>query len=308
MPTPITFGGADGLALENGVLRAVVLPAHGGKVASLRYLPQNFELLFQNPKGAFRPARCGDDFSAYEACGFDEAFPTVDACTVQVGGRAVAYPDHGELWSAPFTARTEGETLCLSFESPLLGYRYEKRFSLAGDVLVCDYAIENPTSADLPALWVCHCLVRAEPDMRILLPPEVQTVQNVFSSDHLGEEKRLLPYPLAQGPRGPINLSRMPADGQLKFYAQGPVGAGWCGYEYPSSCVRALLRYDAAALPYLGFWATAGGYRGDVNCALEPANGYYDNIPTARAFGACPVLPAGDRWVFRLEISLSSLA
>ena len=57
MPMPITFGGADGLALENGVLRAVVLPAHGGKVVSLRYLPQNFELLFQNPRGAFRPLR-----------------------------------------------------------------------------------------------------------------------------------------------------------------------------------------------------------------------------------------------------------
>lgn len=299
--TSLTFQGADALVLENESLKAVVLPAHGGKVASLQYLPAQFELLFQNPKGVFRQARCGDDFSDYEACGFDEAFPCVDACTVQVGGREVAYPDHGELWSSPFSAHPEDEAVSLSFQSPLLDYRYQKRFSLDGSALVCDYAIDNPTGDDIPALWVCHALVRAEPSMRILLPPEVVQVQNTFDSDHLGEAKRLLPYPQAHGPRGPIALDRMPEDGQLKFYAHGRVKAGWCGYEYPGQGVRVLLRSDPNALPYLGFWATAGGYRGDVNCALEPANGYYDSIPNALSFHACPILEAGGHWEFRLE-------
>ena len=295
------FQGAEALILENNLLKAVILPAHGGKVASLWYRPAQFELLFQNPKGLFRKARCGDDFSQFEACGFDEAFPTVDACTVQVGGRQVAYPDHGELWSAVFTAWREGDAVRLAFDSPLLGYRYEKRFSLDGSTLVCDYHIHNPTGDGIPALWVCHALVRGERSMRLLLPREVTQVENTFASGWLGAAGRLLPYPSAQGPRGPIQLDQMPEDGQLKFYAHGRVTAGWCGYDYPDQGVRVLLRSDPQTLPYLGFWATAGGYRGDVNCALEPANGYYDSIPNALARQACPILKAGESWTIQLR-------
>lgn len=302
-----TFLGSEAWKLQNDALCAIILPGHGGKVASLVLRHKGFELLFQNPKPGFSKARCGDDFSRFEACGFDEAFPTVDPCTVTVEGQPVAYPDHGELWSAAFTARPDGDALELTFTSPLLGYRYCKRFSLEGNRLVCRYRIENPTARDFPALWVCHCLVRAEPDLCIELPPEVQQVENVFDQPLLGPAGQRLSYPMADGPAGPMDLRRMPADGMLKFYADGPVGAGWCRYRYPRSGVTATLRYDPAALPYLGFWATAGGYRGDVNCALEPTNGYYDNIPMARQRGACPILKAGACWDFPLEIELAEL-
>ena len=213
----INFMGADGWALENEALSAVVLPAHGGKVASIIYRPRGFELLFQNPKGVFRRAGRGDDFSMFEACGFDEAFPTVDACVFETAGETLSYPDHGELWSAAFEPKMDGGGILLSYHSPVLGYRYEKRFSLEDERLVCRYRIENPTGRDLPALWVCHLLVRCEPDMRLLLPPGVMQVQNVFSSDWLGQRRALLSWPLAEGPRGQVDLSRMPPDGQLKY-------------------------------------------------------------------------------------------
>ena len=156
----INFMGADGWALENEALSAVVLPAHGGKVASIIYRPRGFELLFQNPKGVFRRAGRGDDFSVFEACGFDEAFPTVDACVFETAGETLSYPDHGELWSAAFEPKMDGGGILLSYHSPVLGYRYEKHFSLEDERLVCRYRIENPTGRDLPALWVCHLLVR----------------------------------------------------------------------------------------------------------------------------------------------------
>lgn len=302
-----TFLGSEAWVLQNDALRAVILPGHGGKVASLVLRQKSFELLFQNPKPCFSAARCGDDFSRFEACGFDEAFPTVDPCTVTVDGTPVPYPDHGELWSAAFAARPDGEALELTFVSPLLGYRYTKRFSLDGNRLVCRYHIENPTARAFPALWVCHCLVRAEPDLRIELPPEVTAVENAFAGPWLGPAGQRRNYPVADGPRGPLDLRQMPTDGMLKFYADGPVRTGWCRYRYPRSGVTATLHYDPAALPYLGFWATAGGYRGDVNCALEPSNGYYDSIPLARAHNACPVLDAGGCWDFPLEIELTGL-
>ena len=69
----------------------------------------------------------------------------------------------------------------------------------------------------------------------------------------------------------------------------------------------AQLEYDSTMLPYLGFWATGGGYRGDVNCALEPTNGYYDGIPNARQHNACPVLTPDETWNFTLSIQLYPL-
>ena len=89
-----TLMGAAAWQMQNDLLTAIILPEHGGKIASLVYRPKNWELLFQNPKGVFRKAERGDDYSDYEACGFDEAFPTVDACLIQVGNRKVLYPDH----------------------------------------------------------------------------------------------------------------------------------------------------------------------------------------------------------------------
>ena len=105
------FLGSEAWTLENDALRAVILPGHGGKVASLVWRASHFELLFQNPHPTFAAAHCGDDFSRFEACGFDEAFPTVDPCTVTVDGQPVPYPDHGELWSAAFAAHPDGEAL-----------------------------------------------------------------------------------------------------------------------------------------------------------------------------------------------------
>ena len=72
----------------------------------------------------------------------------------------------------------------------------------------------------------------------------------------------------------------------VKYYVDQKVKTGFCGYRYPSQGLRCTFRYDPEKLPYLGLWITAGGFRGDYNCALEPANGYYDSIPKAAESGS----------------------
>ncbi len=298
------FMGADCVVLENDDVRAVILPAHGGKAVSLMLKENGFECLFQNPKPAFTRACPGDDFSDFEACGFDDAFPTVDACEVNVGERTVPYPDHGEIWSAVFDWACEGDVLHLRYESELLGYVYEKTWSTQRHSLVCAYRIYNPTASDIPAIWTCHCLMRPEEGMHLIVPEGMDRVENVFSNDWLGEAGRILNYPLTNGPRGAVDLSKMPPDGQLKYYFVSPLKDGRCGYRYEASSVEVTLCYDAKRLPYLGFWATGGAYRGDRNCALEPANGYFDSIPVAASKGRCPVLHAGETWEFKLKLNV----
>jgi hypothetical protein len=45
--------------------------------------------------------------------------------------------------------------------------------------------------------------------------------------------------------------------------------------------MRARFNYDPKKLPYLGYWHTEGGFRGDHNSALEPATAFYDGVSIA---------------------------
>lgn len=141
--------------LNSERLTCIVFPGHGGKVLSLKSRETGFELLFQNPGKGFKKAEPGSPFEEFEACGFDDAFPSIDPGCVTAGGREVVYPDHGEIWSASFDCRADEEGLCLNYRSKILPYRYEKRLSLRGDTLHCSYRIENLGRYDFPCIWAC---------------------------------------------------------------------------------------------------------------------------------------------------------
>lgn len=303
----MTFEGTEAYRLKIEFLEVIVIPDHGGKAVSIKYLPADFELLFQNPYGIFRQAKRGDSFSDYEACGADDAFPTIDACCVKVGDRYVEYPDHGEIWSARFKTESHDNGLTLSWISPTLGYRYLKKYKVEKNSLKLQYQIENPGDIDIPAIWTLHCLVNVEPDMRIILPKGEGIFENVFACEKLGNAGRKFHCPEKDNNGNEIDLFRIPDHGMYKFYIVDRVSEGRCGYEYVHSGVKVTYRYLKDILPYLGFWVTAGGYRGDVNCALEPSNGYYDNIPLAMKNDKCPVLHAGETWKIEISITLDSL-
>ncbi|MEM1484142.1 DUF5107 domain-containing protein [Oscillospiraceae bacterium PP1C4] len=276
MITKTTWQNTTAVQLENDDLRVIVLPAHGGKLASIYHKQKRFELLFQNPRSCYKQASFGAPFEEFEACGFDDAFPTVDACDVTIGSLLTSYPDHGEIWSAAFEYLIEDNCVTLIYNSERLHYCYVKIISLQGNHVVCSYRIMNTGKNPLPYLWVCHCLVNYREDMKLILPEGIK--KTVFSGDRME-----------------------------KWHLDSAVTEGRCGYEYPTEGMQAIFTYDAKKLPYLGYWQTTGGYRGDCNCALEPAAGYYDSIVTAQKNNACPVLMPKEKLRFELVISLESI-
>lgn len=181
--------------LENERLRAAVLPLRGGKTASLFYKPERFELLFQNPKPFYSEARLFDPFGEHEACGFDDAFPTVDACRVRSGGRELSYPDHGEIWSTPLSYEAEGDRVTFSCKCRTVPCRYEKTLSLLEDGVEYAYRITNTGEADFPYLWAFHCLVRYSGGMRLIFPRGVRRVENILDSPSLGPAGTLYRFP-----------------------------------------------------------------------------------------------------------------
>lgn len=301
----IDISGEPAWELSSELLTCIVFPSHGGKVLSLKSRKTGFELLFQNPGEGFKKAETGSLFGKFEACGFDDAFPSIDPGRVTAGGREIAYPDHGEIWSAGFGCREDGNGLCLNYQSNLLPYRYEKRLWLREDMLHCSYRIENRGEYAFPCIWACHCLAVYMPDMRLVYPAGTKEIEVVLDSERLGPAGTVHPFTFP--PDGALDFTRVPGaetEGMEKYYVRGKVREGKCGFIYPSAGMAADLVFDAKILPYLGFWITTGGYRGDKNCAFEPADGYYDSIGTAGMNQCLRVLRPGEVMAFELGIRL----
>lgn len=332
------FMGERGIFLENEWLSAVILPGKGGKVVSLFGKETGKEILFQNKKGRFGQAQFGSSFGDFEACGFDDAFPNVDAETVKVpetvektervvipdigevseqklrrktakpGITELAYPDHGEIWSASFISEITRQGVSLRYHSARFQYDYRKHFSLHKNRLHCEYEIINQGDRELPCIWTMHCLVSIEKGMRLVFPKGVTQIQNVFACKTLGKAEQIYAFPedLIQGRT--YQFDRIPKSGMVKYYAAGTVKEGTCGYDYPKSGTSVRYFYDRAKLPYLGCWITAGGYRGDWNCALEPCTGYYDSVGKAkRLTGERPVLKKGEKMEFGIEVEVAKM-
>lgn len=289
--------------LENDELCVTILPEFGAKISSIYFKKKRFELAAPNTRGMYLPSDAGTRFEDRDASGLDDAFPNINEETVTEAGRTVHYRDHGDIWRSAFdVVEVSEQDITLRMYNAERGYLYQKRIEVRDNTVQLHYEITNLTEEPFPALWAFHGLLRYEEDMTFFYPDGTDGFINAMKDPVLGEADR------CYRPDSPVyDFTRVPAKDSLdmkKFYVQGKVKEGRCGCRYPKAGVCCTLSYDAAILPYLGVWITAGGYRGDYNCALEPSNGYYDAISKARSTGTLAYLKPGQPWRFTLTLSI----
>lgn len=297
------------MILENNYLSVKILPELGGKVASVFYKPASFELAAQSPDGNYRVPQeaWNPSFEKYDASGIDDAFPNIDTAVLEYDGRQLEYPDHGEIWSSAFAVcEQEGAKVRLAFDSERFGYHYEKTLELVGDELVLQYHIVNISDRKFPCIWTFHGLMRYEEDMKLILPEDIEEFRNVSDSDLLGKAGVLYKKD------NPVwDFSKVPAkepQTAMKFYSAGKSTGGRCSLEYPSQDVRCQITYDADKLPWFGVWITAGGFRGDYNLAMEPTNGYYDDVLRAQENDSLCVLEPNEALDFTVRIKMEKIS
>lgn len=304
--------------LENEQLSVCIVPEHGGKSVSIYDKERQFELLAQKEERMLQKPEASQSFVESAAYGFDDAFPSIEEGKVDINGSIHYYPDHGEIWSANMEVQQwsqDKQELILSYKGKVIPYTYQKKISLHKYSVCYSYTITNVGNNYFPCLWTCHCLVRYEEDMKILFPHKSHMFVNVLDSKELGKKgTEYITHNINKELDCKDTAYRFdrvpPADtGSMeKYYIKETIKQGRCGYEYPSQGVRCLISYDAMKLPYLGFFVTAGGLKGDYNCALEPCDGYYDSIETALKNKKCVILQPGEQRNFTLEIKLEGLS
>lgn len=302
------FKGQNAVLLENNFLKVVILPGIGGKIASVYEKNKDFELLFQNKEDTYKVPKLYDSFEKFDAAGFDDAFPTIDKCEIKQEDKTVVYPDHGEIWTASFEESIENNRVILKYFSEILPYKYVKIIELKEHEIEVNYHIENLGDEQFPYIWAAHYLVNCHKDMQLIMPSNVEEVVNVQNSNKLGAIESIHNYPITKTLSGEeYDLSKVlekDANHTEKFYTKLNVNEGLCGIYYPHKDVTYKLKYNKEVLPYIGFWVTEGGFRGDYNCALEPCNGYYDSILIAERHKKLEYLQAKSKIEFCIKIEL----
>lgn len=314
--TMITTQACSGMAqviLDNGRIRATVLPELGGKMSSLIRAATGREFLRQPASRPLKPAVYGAAFENYDASGFDECFPTIAACEYAGGSfNGLALPDHGELWSSRWQFEVHGEELWLATAGRRLPYIFHKRIRLEDEAVILQYKLESVTDAPFYYLWSAHPLLKVDPGCRIMLPKEVTNVlvessrnQRLGESGHSGRWPRTR---LADGAETDLSVLGAPSRHTADKLFTPRLSNGACALYYPDSSESISFHFNSAIVPYLGIWVCEGGWpnpeEGHYTAALEPCTSREDSLAEAIGRGECAQIQPGawKRWELRVQL------
>lgn len=300
----INFKNEKAIEISNGTIKIVVLPNIGGKIASIYHINKEFEFVFQNSENSYKQPKLYSKFEKFDAAGLDDAFPTIDSGEVEFEGKSIMYPDHGEIWTGSFEILTLGEdNVVLQYQSKILPYLYKKTIRLLKDNKIkISYDIRNNGKEPLPCIFAAHYLVNYNKSMEICFPKGTQELLIVQDSQELGKTGTVYNYNNIKTKEKLCYVNWADTINTQKYYVNKKVNQGRCSIKYHHVNLEYILEYDKDKLPYLGFWITEGGFRGDYNCALEPCTGFYDSIDIAKINKALRFIKSNSNLNFDINI------
>lgn len=317
----ILWRGHEAYLLDNGLVRAIVVPALGGKIASLVDVKTGREWLWQNPHLEPRPAEFGASYVArHDTGGFDECFPSVGATRYPTGPwEGTPIPDHGEIWSLAWKADAycDGEQLelRLTAHGVRFPYRFERTLHMVkGESgLKLFYSATNLTPFPFPFLWSAHPLLAVEPGMTLVVPTRDMTVYSSVD-DRFGRLGTPQAFPrLVDKDELVRDVSTMPEPGAgfaLKLFGKSPQ-QGFVAVQDPSTRSELRMQFDPTEITHMGLWLNFGGWSGVsgapsyYNIALEPCIGAQDDLSVAyHHYKDTGVLPPNGRRTWQLDLVL----
>jgi galactose mutarotase-like enzyme len=284
--------GMDAITIEGDVLRATILPGLGAKIASLVDKRVDHEWLVGPDSRPVRPVPYGATWAEHDMSGWDEMFPTINACPYPgPAAPGTPLPDHGEVWSMPWSREpAAADELALGVTGRALPYRLIRTASVEGASLRLRYRVVNQGTDPLSCLWAAHPQFTVSAETRIVLAPEVHEVLRVYDPG-MGWQARgtVQTWPEALDPSGhPVRLDRVGVVTEKdcrKLYMTPEQRANWAGLVDAGSGNWLRLKWDAGMVPYLGLWVDEGCFNTVSTVALEPTTGFYDSLATAAQAG-----------------------
>jgi galactose mutarotase-like enzyme len=302
------------ILLRSEELEVVIVPAEGGRIASLRSVRTGVEFLTQARSNRQPIEPSFENLFQYGPCaGAEECLPTVGPCEDCSGGPA---PDHGDFWQLPWHVDSFGDRQlnmqALGFSRPL---RFARELRVDGASLFFDYTVTNAGSETLPFLYAWHPLFAVEEGDRVVLPAEVDEVKLFYSrTEDLRCTERILMWPIFEDDSRKRDLSVAPAPGAgtaEMIYTQR-LHVGRCGLFRKTRQHGLVISFDPNRLPYLGVWACFSGWPltgnepKQVAIALEPTTAPFNTLSNAEAAGMAANLEPGSSFRWNLQVDIVS--
>ncbi len=294
--TEITHDGLRVLRLENEWFELSILPEVGAKILTLFDKKTARNVLWENPR--IRPQRYPIDanFDNYWCGGWDDAFPTADACVYQ----NEPFPNVGELRSLNWTveeysANDFSASARLSAYGPISAIKATKTISLFGQEARLHFQIESQGPLPVDFLWGTHPAFAVEAGTRLIIPARVGIVGS--SNDRsFGSPGERYNWPLLGSAQGVTDMGivkDISAGVACGHYATD-LTDGWYAVETRGSGI--LFEFPLETCPCLWLWLVYGGWRGYHHAIVEPWTGYPVNLEQAVKEGRASQLLRGEKF------------
>jgi galactose mutarotase-like enzyme len=288
----VTVSGFPAIALRSAELEVVAVPSIGMKLTNLRR-PNGREWLWRSGQIPLAPPRPGASYvDTADSGGWDECFPTVAPCPVPAAPPGTPLlPDHGELWSAPWTSsvydHADGTTLAGSARGTVFPYEFHRQITLdpREPVARFRYLLRHIGDTPFPWIWSAHPLLNVHPGSALTLPGVDQVkLAAVHGREDLNEDD-VVNWPGAIG--GDSESFTFPAAGGWAIKAFGDLGPeGRMMVTDPRRGERLELVVRREEVPQVGVWINCEGWAPPgrtpyYNLALEPCIGAPDRLDLA---------------------------
>ena len=296
--------------LEDEAIAVTFLPQKGGKICSLIDKRKRREWLIGPGNRPLKPVPYGAVFTQQEMCGWDEMFPTIDACRIASSGmlKRVLLPDHGEVWTMEWDVEEGTEnSFRLGVDGKAFPYHLcrQARLTRRGGLELA-YTVTNMGTVPFPYLWTAHPQFACTEETVIDLPANVVSVYNAMDMPQWGPRGTIYPWPNATRLDGqPQALNRIrSANFQEchKFYVLPDVIVSWAMLTDLSADARLLLEWNAP-IRYLGILVDEGVFNPEAVAALEPSTGFYDDLERAYQSGRATILKPRETHTWQITLS-----
>jgi len=266
------------------------LPADGGRISRLTYA--GVELLTAPPTGAAAVAPPGSGaFEHRPVYGYDDCFPTVDACAFPPDRRAL--PDHGELVYLPWDVDVATGRMTCRVASRLLPARFTRELAFDGPRLTWRFAIANDGPADLPCLHVMHGLMPLHDVTALVFPAFREAVDE--NTDR----------PIGAGTPGELARHLLDAPvGYAKTLVLRGLASGETTVTFRGR-VAVRMTQPIDVMPNAAIWWNKSawpGRRGEgrSECAFEPLSGPCSSLSRSHASGRTMLVPGLGRMAWEV--------
>ena len=290
------------LKLENEYIEVVILPEVGAKILRVVSRETGVDLLWQNPRVQPQRFPIDSNFDNYWCGGWDDAFPTCEACSF--GGEQ--YPNLGELrsleWQIEKVEHVGDPMAELSVLGPISPVRVTKRVTISGRSVRVNTRIDNLGTLPISFLWGSHPAFRIFDGSRLHVPGETGIV-GVSGAPELGVPGQRYSWPLLPTSSGSVDMSRMQSSDRGTFCGHyvAELRSGWYALEHPEGREGVVVTFPRETCTYLWLWLCFGGWRGHHVAVVEPWTSYPVTLSDAVLQNTHRVLAAAS--FFEVEVA-----